>query len=346
MISTEQLSSAVQAGILSADQAERLARHLAGGASAATRQDIDPPAEERVRFLGGFNDIFVTIGIALVFFAYFSFGTFEPAPALTLVGASAIAWALSEVFVRRMRTTLPGRVLGGAFVVPVAMASLVFLGVAEKHLERPSAFGSVALFLSGASGIAAAWVYFRRFQVPFVIAVGSIGAMMIALAIVVLAAPKLVDDHFIIIAGAFGVAVFAFAMWFDFQDPERLTWRNDAAFWLHILAAPLIVHPAVFKLAGGPTMLAGGSPVVILALFVFFTLVALVVDRRALIVSALVYAGGALTYYTSGAGGGVALTLLILGLAVLGLSAGWRTFRRAVLPLLPLGGLRAKLPPP
>ncbi|MGL5136591.1 MAG: hypothetical protein ACRC7G_02370, partial [Beijerinckiaceae bacterium] len=129
------------------------------------------------------------------------------------------------------------------------------------------------------------------------------------------------------------------------RDPERLTWRNDAAFWLHILAAPLIVHPAVFQLAGGPAMLAGGSPLVIMALFAFFTLVAVVVDRRALIVSALVYAGGALMYFTKDAGGGVAFSLLILGLAVLALSAGWRTIRRVLMPLLPLGSLRGKLPP-
>jgi hypothetical protein len=336
----------VQAGILSADQAERLAQHLAEQGTARTSPDIDPPAEERVRFVGGFNDLFVAIGIGLLYFAYFSFDTIDRAPVLTFLGASAIAWALSEVFVRRMRTTLPGRLLGGLFVLPLALASLALLGVAEKQLEKPSEFGSMALILSGMAGIAAAWVYYRRFGVPFVIAVGTIGAMMIMLGVIVLVVPSLLDDHFIMIAGVFGLAVFAFAMWFDLQDPPRLTWRNDAAFWLHILAAPLIVHPAVFKFAGGPTMLAGGSPVVILVLFAFFTLVALVVDRRALIVSALVYAGGAITYYTSGAGGGVALTLLILGVAVLGLSAGWRGMRRAVLPFLPLGGLRAKLPPP
>lgn len=345
MISREQLSSAVQAGILSADQAERLARHLTENGAAAAAPDIDPPAEERVRFIGGFNDLFVAIGVGLVYFALFSFGTFDTHPVLTLLASAAVAWALSEVFVRQMRTTLPGRLLAGVFVVSLAMASLVFLGVGEKQFEKPSAFGSFALFLAGASTIGAALTYFHRFRVPFVIAVGALGAMQIVLGLILLAAPRLVDDHVVIVAGVFGLAVFTFAMWFDIQDPARLTWRNDAAFWLHILAAPLIVHPAVFKLAGGPALLSGGSPVVILVLFAFFTLVAIVVDRRALIVSALVYAGGALAYFTSGAGGGIAVTLLILGLAVLALSAGWRTLRRAAMPLLPLGGLREKLPP-
>ena len=40
-----------------------------------------------------------------------------------------------------------------------------------------------------------------------------------------------------------GLAVFALAMRFDLSDPKRQTRRTDIAFWLHMLAAPLIVHP-------------------------------------------------------------------------------------------------------
>ncbi|MGL5136738.1 MAG: hypothetical protein ACRC7G_03120, partial [Beijerinckiaceae bacterium] len=237
MISREQLSSAVQAGILSAEQAERLAAHLAGNGAAMT--DIDPPAEERVRFLGGFNDLFVAIGIGLVYIALFSYGRFDSHPVATLLASAAVAWALSEVFVLRMRTTLPGRLLGGIFVVSLAMAALFFLGFAEKNIDKPSTIGAIALFLGGFSGIAAAWLYFRRFHVPFVITMGVIAAQLVILGFLVLIAPALVDNHGLVIAGILGVGVFALAMWFDIRDPERLTWRNDAAFWLHILAAPL-----------------------------------------------------------------------------------------------------------
>ncbi len=34
-------------------------------------------------------------------------------------------------------------------------------------------------------------------------------------------------------------------MRFDMTDPERLTRRTDIAFWLHLLAAPLIVHSLI-----------------------------------------------------------------------------------------------------
>ena len=39
-----------------------------------------------------------------------------------------------------------------------------------------------------------------------------------------------------------GLGVFAFAMRWDLQDPERITRRSDVAFWLHLAAAPLIAR--------------------------------------------------------------------------------------------------------
>ena len=46
-----------------------------------------------------------------------------------------------------------------------------------------------------------------------------------------------------------GVGIFLFAMWWDSSDRARLTRRADVAFWLHLLAAPMIVHP-IFTLLG------------------------------------------------------------------------------------------------
>src|SRR2546430_3225670 len=45
----------------------------------------------------------------------------------------------------------------------------------------------------------------------------------------------------------FRSGMFLFAMWWDGSDRARLTRRSDVAFWLHLLAAPMIVHP-VFTL--------------------------------------------------------------------------------------------------
>ena len=77
-----------------------------------------------------------------------------------------------------------------------------------------------------------------------------------------------------------------------------------------------------------------------------FALTALAIDRRALLVSALVYVLWALThlFQTSGAVElSFALTALVIGSALLLLSAFWHSARRTVVKPLP-AGLQAKLP--
>ena len=108
----------------------------------------------------------------------------------------------------------------------------------------------------------------------------------------------------------------------------------------------MIVHSAVFGLQGGSLDVRNGSPLVVLTLCVVFSIVAIIIDRRALIVSALLYAGAAIGYYLSDdLFGGAGFSLLVLGSVILALSAGWKTIRRLIVPLLPLGSLKVRLPP-
>ena len=83
-----------------------------------------------------------------------------------------------------------------------------------------------------------------------------------------------------------GIGVFLYAMRWDSSDPSRITRRSDVAFWLHLLAAPMIVHP-VFSLLGltdGDATVAEG--LVVVAIYVALGMAALAIDRRALLVSA------------------------------------------------------------
>jgi hypothetical protein len=137
-----------------------------------------------------------------------------------------------------------------------------------------------------------------------------------------------------------GLLVFALAMRFDLSDPKRQTRRTDIAFWLHMLAAPLIVHPLVSGLitraSGADTAAAWG----VLGVFVVLALVAILVDRRAILVSGLSYAGMAFITLVGSSGlvdSVVPLTMLVLGALVLLLSAGWRALRGFLLRLLPAG---------
>lgn len=77
-------------------------------------------------------------------------------------------------------------------------------------------------------------------------------------------------------------------MHWDMADPTRQTRKTDIAFWLHLLAAPLIVHPvSLLGIEDGSASL--GGTVLVLVIYALFAALSLAVDRRALMVSAMAY---------------------------------------------------------
>nr|WP_317617537.1 hypothetical protein [Sphingomonas daechungensis] len=143
-----------------------------------------------------------------------------------------------------------------------------------------------------------------------------------------------------------GIGTFLFAMWWDGSDRARITRRSDVAFWLHLLAAPMIVHP-VFTLLGlndgNATM---GEGLVVVLLYIALGVTALAIDRRALLVSALAYVLFAMQQLFREFGAvelNIALTGLIIGSALLMLSAFWHQARALIVRPLP-EGLRDRLP--
>jgi hypothetical protein len=143
-----------------------------------------------------------------------------------------------------------------------------------------------------------------------------------------------------------GVGVFLVAMHWDSSDPARVTRRSDVAFWLHLLAAPMIVHP-VFALLGLTNGQANaGEIATVILLYVAMAVVALAIDRRALLVSALAYVLFAINQLFRDFGAvelNFALTALVIGSALLLLSAFWHQARAAVVGVLP-EQLRGRLP--
>ena len=112
------------------------------------------------------------------------------------------------------------------------------------------------------------------------------------------------------------------------------------------MAAPMIVHP-VFTLLGlndGTATI--GEGLIVIALYVVLGITALAIDRRALLVSALAYVLYALSELFKQVGAvelNIALTALVIGSALLLLSAFWHQARSIVVRQLP-ETLRAKLP--
>lgn len=362
MISDRVLDLAVEKGLIVQGQALAL-RSLA--------REIDEPLppeavdEERLRFVSGFADIFVTMGLALFLGAATYFLAITLPPAGMLLALAAMSWALAEFFTRRRRMALPSIVLLLVFVCSAFMALSLFAGV-QKGTSLLSLWGwgwgwgrgwglgalpnaqsapGIALSAIGTTALAAA--HYWRFRVPITVAAG-VSALSLALVTMLTASvPQLMTSFATPIVFGIGLAIFALAMSFDLRDPTRQTLRTDVAFWLHLLAAPMIVH-SVFQAVGATTYGIGpASALLVLAIFVLLAAVAILVDRRALLVSGLVYAGWAFAslFRTIGFKGSTGpLTILVLGAFVLLLSAGWTPLRAAVLRRM-APTLAAKLPP-
>lgn len=342
MYSEQDLRDAVAAGAISAEAAEALRAHV------ATVRQAPPVDEESFRLVTSFNDIFVTIAAIILLVAMGGIGS-AIAPGVGSLLAAAAAWGMAEFFTLRRRMALPSIVLliafvGGVFGAGVDLMNGIVPG--ETDDRTGAIMFAVVFFLTGA----AAWLHWRRFQVPITVAAGAATVVGLIIALVAAAVFPTFEEHTlgIILPLVFvaGLAVFAYAMRWDMSDPTRVTRRSDVAFWLHLLAAPMIAHPLFFWLGVFEGAIGAVGAVVVLVVYVLFGIVALAVDRRALLVSALayvLYAMGELFDQFGVVELNVAITALVIGSALLMLSAFWSAIRNAVLAKLP-DDLRARLP--
>ncbi|MBC8038039.1 MAG: hypothetical protein H7X89_12565 [Rhizobiales bacterium] len=337
------LEAAVAAGVIDGVVADRLVAFVETARGAGPSQ----ADEENLRLISSFNDIFVTIGLVLFLGAltYIVSGLGVSASALIIAAAS---WGLAEVFTRIKRLALPSIVL---LVVYSLAAFICIAGWLAPDLGIFAAVNSggptLPLAAAGIVTTALVGVHWLRFRVPITIAAGCCALAITAMALAGGFAPELFKAHSGLVTVPLGLAIFGLAMWYDMSDRHRLTRRTDIAFWLHLLAAPMIVHPIVAELTtlGNMTPRDAG---LILALFVVLSIVALVADRRALLVSSLIYLGYAAYTLISKADWGsstYAFAVLMVGAIVLLLSVAWRPLRRLVLELVP-GKIRGLVPEP
>ncbi|MFO1122253.1 MAG: hypothetical protein U1F47_08040 [Hyphomicrobiales bacterium] len=328
------LEAAIAAGVIDRATAERLKPFLAGDADTAPAAD---PDDERLRLITGFNDIFVTIGLVLFLggLGYVLSGHPTTQSGLELPAA---AWGLAEFFTRRRRMALPSILLLVVFVASVFYATANFAGSMQS-------WGPSQLLAGGLAAAAAALLHWLRFHVPITVAAGVAALAVIALALAQKLAPDLLRDHPIAVFLPLGLAIFALAMWFDASDRTRQTRRTDIAFWLHLLAAPIIVHPILLAVSASGDSSTGQSALVV-GIFLVLGVVALIVDRRAILVSSLsylAYAAGTLISASGLASSSYAPSALAVGAVVLLLSAAWRPLRRGFVRVLP-PGIRQRVP--
>ena len=349
MISERCLALATERGILTVDQAARL-RELEV-AVGGKLEDAEP-----LRFVTGVGGIFVSVGLVLFLSAAAYFVWLIGGMRAAGAAVGVLSWLLAEFFTRRRKMDLPSIVLVVTFTTGIfALAALQ----GELYLGDGFNLGLVRLPPAGAGlqrhllvGIAAAMIaaaataiHYARFRVPISIAAIALVLLAVVCTTAYSVAPTFTIEWYRALLFAWGLGVLGLALLYDRTDPHRSTQRAEVALWLHLLAAALIVHATIGAMISGHR-LDSATAVGVLATFLVLGLVSVLIDRRALLLAGLLYAGVAgatLLKQTGLAGNAVPATLLIAGLFVLLLSAGWQTLRRTLLGLLPIASQHRRI---
>lgn len=383
MISPETLDKAVAKGLISQtlrDQLEAMERAVALAPDA--RRADDEGDEENLRLVGGGNDLFVTVGTVLLSAGFFFvLTTLLPGQTLWIAGILAVfTWGLAEIVTRQHRMKLSSSVLAlifmAAILVALALQVEASFGIRKPETIwqllalRQTASRAGYLFLGG--GIIAAAIYFWRFRVPILAGAIAIAFTLLAFlqtAIILydsvttgaIAPPRLEDVPELLRAALYmplicGLIVFATGVAFDIYDRDRRKIWSDCAFWLHVVSAPMLVHP-LFIMATGQNVVFGhiapdaNATVMLTILILGFLYVALAIDRRSLLVPTLAYFGSLGIYYLVSSASdstGIppfALILVVVGALIILFGAGWQRIRRIVVePTLPAAMIR-RLPP-
>ncbi len=334
MILPEDLRAAVQRGILTEAQSAQL---IGLAMSRQTAKQGVAAVEEPFVLFKGFNEIFVVVGLTILFIGWVGVATLMGldmnAPAgittmllsgLTIAGLAV----LGRYFTTKRRMVAPSIALS----VMTALAAVVLGFALLGNLFGEYVLAAVSFFVA-----IVMTVHFRLFRIPFSAAIIA-GATYFA----IFAAWRLWFGAdalgMTVVTVVFGLAVFVLAMRLDLSDPLRVSTRSATAFWLHVVAAPAIVNTVALRL------LADGSAAAqtgLLAFLLLIAVVAVVIDRRSFLISGAGYSVAlAATLFE----GGAAVAILILGLALVLLGAGWDRLRARLMTALPDFPGKANLP--
>jgi len=293
MYSQGEIEDAVAAGALAPDQAASFREFV------AARNRTPTADEEHFRLIRGYNDFFVAyaciaalvaVGMvgALIPIGGRGGGGFGPFPSLPIMAplfVAASSWGLAEIFTLRRRTALPSWLLVFTFGFAVLMTMLAIVA----PMTGSSSGSALLTGLAAAIAAAATWGFWLRFRVPVApaVAVGLGVIAIIAMLGVMFTGTRGGAGILGVIGFLIGLGIFAYAMWWDMQDRWRVTDRNEVALWMHGLAAVLLVFSITALLGVNQGITSVSSAITMIALFLAFALLSLVVNRKALILTAL-----------------------------------------------------------
>ncbi|MEP3232066.1 MAG: hypothetical protein ABJO30_04495 [Hyphomicrobiales bacterium] len=366
MLNKTDLANAVSEGIITGEQAEQLnafSKRVHANDDSPRFQELET-RDEPFRLLRGFRDIFIALGImflsvgaTVLNFAItgnalsFSKGVNSARSLIEFmsgaVGAAIlliVGIVIAEIVTRKLRLPLSSLFLSLAIALWAGLFGMQIMAPAASLFVQSSvqlnAVSIALFFLSAFIGIS---LFYARYRLPFVMLVVAATLVGLGVSIINSITPNLTAHDLRFVIGGLGFIVFLFAMRFDLKDRIRVTRLSENAFWLHLLAAPLMIH----------SILATGSwdqisiPL-ILVMFTILTLIALIIDRRAFLVSSLLYMAGAFTQIVKALGLDsslqFAVPVLFIGVLVVVLGIGWSPLRRLIMTMVP-SAIANRVPP-
>jgi len=351
-LTKEDLRAAVGTGTITEGQARGL---IALAKARSVVRDSVMKGDEPFEIFRGFNEIFVTVGLAIFFVGYSIFLDYNFFPenllitqdggtragavhtlVLSVVAIGIICLITLYLTLRRMMVA-PSILLASAtaYFAAWAGAALAVLMINEVWV-----IPLLALVV-----LAAYWTWAR---IPYTLLLVSLATLALIVAILWPegTAPDF-DDFFLLSAdGPFAIvtlilggAFFGVAMWFDQSDPHRITRRTSHAFWLHVAAAPMIVNPVAATLFAMNT---NGAEAILVLFVIALAIIALVIDRRSFLLSGIGYIIALIVTVLDNSR---AEALLGLGVILVTLGTMWENIRTAIMRRLPDFPGKSNLPP-
>lgn len=340
----DQIKAALKAGIITQSQADDMLGK-AGNASSQAARPIEDEGniavignEENLRFIRGFSDVFIAIGVVLLAIGLSALSALMGG-GLVYIGSALVMALMADYFGRKKRAHLPTLITALAFLLFTQKGVGGFL--ADTGMDSAITTSLITL--------GAMLLFYWRVRLPFCVALIALSVLSLFYTLLFRLAPDLTNGNVGWFLALGGLATFAVALYYDSKDLHRTTRFSDNAFWLHLAAAPLLIHGLATEAVTMKANMAFGlipmvdfkesDAAIILIIIGFVTFVGLAINRRALIVSSLGYAAFAIGYLIKNTGLGfgtvITITLLVLGAAIVFLGAGWHHARGALLKILP-----------
>jgi len=269
MILKSTLDKAAQENILSPEQVEPLFQFLQNEhADDHSSTILAERRDEPLKFVRSFGDVFIALGVVLLVLAInvANLANYEYIlPAIVFIG-------LAEWLVRVRKLVLPGMVI---------LLSIIYF--VYKAIPFDNGNGT---FIGLSIICITSLLFYLRYKMPFSLFPFSVA--LVALFATFIGFDILENP---IIFSGFGLIIFAVAFWFDSLDTKRVSHLSDNAFWLYLLASPLIVHGVMISLLLGDWqwIKSLNIEVVMMAFFIIFFLISLLIDRRVMLISTQMY---------------------------------------------------------